>query len=450
MESTEVIIIGGGFSGIAAGKLLHEKQISFKILEARDRVGGRVYTKRFENDFYLDFGGQWIGPSQTRMYELVQEFGLEPFTTYNQGKNILDINQKVKTYKGLIPNTDIFSLLNMEFVMRKLQGLANKIDVEKPHLHPKAKELDELTLEDFLVKNCFTKNARKILSAGLETVFACELSEISLLHAIFYIKSGNGLESLLSIDNGAQQDRIVGGMQLLAEKMLEAFKAQLLLNQPVKKIEKVEEGYVVSTPDKQYKAKYIISAIPPHLLSEIDLPSNFSETKQELIKSLPMGLVAKCFAVYNKPFWRENGYSGQSVSDKNTPFQTVFDASPKDGSKGVLLAFCIANRHKEFFALSENERKRKCLEVFSTYFGETALKPEFYIDYSMKDDVWSGGCYAAFHPPKILTTYQGSLSKPEGDFHFAGTETSTIWCGYIEGAVRAGERAAKEIFQKIN
>lgn len=449
METTQVLIIGAGFSGIAAAKFLEKETIEFKILEARDRVGGRVYTKRFDNDFYLDYGGQWIGSTQDRMYELVKEYGLKTFDTYNEGKNVIDLNQKVKTYKGLIPNTDIFSLLNMEFVIRKLENLAKKINLEHPHLHPKAKQFDQMTLEDFVLKYCKTKNARKILRAGLETVFACELSEISLLHALFYFKSGSSLESLLSIDNGAQQERVVGGMQLLAEKMIAPFKDKLFLNHAVLKIKKEGDSFVVNTSQKQFKAKYIISAIPPHLLSEVELPPDFSEEKKTLLKSLPMGLVAKCFAVYKTPFWRKNGYSGQAVSDENTPFQTVFDASPKDGSKGVLLAFCIANRHKYFFDLDELSRKKKALEIFSNYFGEEAKDPEFYIDYSMKDDVWSGGCYAAFYPPKVRTKYQNLLSKPEGNIYFAGTESSAVWCGYIEGAVRSGERAAKEIKEAL-
>jgi monoamine oxidase len=442
---TQVIIIGAGFSGLAAARVLRQRGISFTILEARDRLGGRVYTRRFADGLYLDYGGQWVGPTQDRMYALLAEYGLEHYRTYNEGKNILDLNGRVKTYRGLIPRTDLLSLLNLDWVMRKLERMAKSIDPAAPHCHPRAAQYDGQTLADFVRRQCPAKPARKILEAGLQTVFAAELDELSLLHALFYIRSGHNLECLLSIDGGAQQDRVVGGMQLLAEKMAAPFAAQVVLEAPVRRIEQSESAVSVSGDGFAYRAERVICAIPPHLLAAIECSPALSPQRKALLGQLPMGLAAKCFAVYERPFWREQQFSGQAVADEQAPFQTVFDASPQDGSRGILLGFSLAGRHRAFFRLDEAARREKALACFARYFGPQALSPQMYVDYSMKDDLWSGGCYAALYPTGAWTAQGNRLAQPEGRIHFAGTETADIWYGYIEGAVRAGERAAEEV-----
>jgi len=446
----ETLIIGAGYSGIAAARILHQKGKSFQILEARDRIGGRVFTQQFDDGFYLDFGGQWIGPTQTRMYELVAEYGLEFFKTYNQGMHTIDLNKKIKTFKGLIPNTDILSLLNMEFVVRHLQYQAKSISLSRPFEHPKAKIYDSISLADYIEKQTFTKNARKILKAGLETVFATELANVSLLHALFYIQSGNNLENLLSVENGAQQDRIVGGMQLLAEKMMDPFREHLHLSSPVLEVNLTDKGYEIKCPKQTFFAKSIISAIPPHLLQNISFNPPLSMLKQEILTKLPMGTVAKCFAIYKEPFWRKAGFSGQVIADEHSPFQVIFDTSPKDGSKGVLLGFCIAERHEAFFLCTPEAREEKMVAQLKIYFGEKALALEKYVDYTMKDEEWSGGCYAAIYGKSVWTKNKNALKSSEGNIFFAGTETSDVWYGYIEGAVRAGERAALEAIEALS
>jgi monoamine oxidase len=442
---THTVIVGAGYSGIAAARILHLQNTEFILLEARDRIGGRVYTRQFGNDLYLDLGGQWVGPTQHRMYELLNEYGVKYFETYNQGKNILDLNGKIKTYKGLIPSTDILSLLNLDYVIRKIERMAKSIDVSAPYNHPKAEEYDAQTLADFIEKNCKTENCKKIIRAGMETVFACELHEVSLLHALFYVKSGTSLDCLLNIKNGAQQDRIEGGMQLLANRITEQFADKLRLNAPVTSVEQNAEGVIVKGADYTIQAQNVIMAIPPHLCANISFAPPLPDDKQQVMNSLPMGLVAKCFMVYDKPFWRNKGFSGQVVSDQNAPFQTVFDASPNDGSKGILLGFNIADRNRAFFALPENERKQKAIDYYVKCFGAEAANPLMYVDYSMKDDQWSGGCYAALYPQGVWTQYRNAFARREGNIYFAGTETAEVWFGYIEGAVRAGERAAREV-----
>ncbi|GMQ27812.1 flavin monoamine oxidase family protein [Algoriphagus confluentis] len=446
--STEVLIIGGGFSGLAAAKKLHENHISFLLLEARDRLGGRVYTRQFEG-FYLDLGGQWIGPTQDRMYALCKEYGMEYFETYNQGKNILDLAQRIKTYRGVIPKLGLFALVQLAWVMRKIQKMADSVSLEAPWIHPKSKEWDSLTLEDFLIQNCTHSQTRQVFQVGCETIFACQLKEISLLHALFYIRSGTSLDCLINIKDGAQQHRVKGGMQTLAEKIAERFAKQIRFNYPVSRIQKTNSGYLVSGDGFELDCKQIILAVPPPLLSNIQFSPRLSFEKSELLKNYPMGRVGKCFMIYDRPFWRAMGFSGQALSDESTPFQTFFDCSPADASRGIIMGFTIGGRADSFFALGKKERKEKLEAVLIRYFGEKAKKSIQYEDFTMTDESWSQGCYAGLMPKGAWTAWQDAYRKSEGNIHFAGTEAAERWHGYIEGAVISGEAAAEKCLMEV-
>lgn len=194
----------------------------------------------------------------------------------------------------------------------------------------------------------------------------------------------------------------------------------------------------------------MIVAVPPVLIQEIEFSPSLPLKKQQLMQKLSMGIVGKVFGVYEKPFWRNNGFSGQVVADENAPFQTLFDSSPADSSYGVLLAFCIANRAREFFSKNEQTRKKIALEYFQRYFGKEAAQPIYYTDHCWADEAWSKGCYAGLYPTGAWTNFQNELAKPTGSIFWAGTETSEVWYGYIEGAVRAGERAAQEVLNSLN
>jgi monoamine oxidase len=448
-SSPQVLIVGGGFSGIAAAKKLHESGISFQVLEARERLGGRVYTKSLTDTLYVDFGGQWIGPTQDRMYALCREFGIEYFETYNQGKNILELRGRIRTYSGVIPRIDPVSLLNLDWIIRKLNRLAGQIDLHSPWTHPKAGEFDSLTLENFLKKNCLTTACYHVIRVGCETIFACELTELSLLHALFYIKSGTSLDCLINIQDGAQQHRIKGGMQTIVNRMAETFSEKIHFNSPVRKVETTPSGVQVTSDSGTYTCQKVIFAVPPPLLSEIEIIPGLSWKKKNLLQNYPMGRVGKCFMIYKTPFWRKAGFSGQAVSDTGTPFQTLFDCSPADSSYGILMGFTIGDRAKAFFERSKEDRKSKLLSVLISYFGQEAAEAIRYEDFTMTDETWSRGCYAALMPAGAWTAFQGAYQQAEGPFHFAGTEAATRWHGYIEGAVLAGEAAANEILASL-
>lgn len=440
--SSQVLIIGGGFSGIAAAAKLHQSGIDFLVLEARARLGGRVYTRHLSDDLYIDLGGQWIGPTQDRIHELCGELDVKTFETYDIGRNILDITGKVKTYAGLIPKMDPFSLVNLDLILRKLERLAQKIDPLSPWSNPKSADWDSITLATFLSNNSKTKNCLTVIKIACETIFACELNEISLLHALFYIRSGTSLECLINIKNGAQQTRIQGGMQQIVEKMAAPFLNQIRFDSPVRKIEKTASGVCASGDGFSLDTQKVIFAVPPPLLNQIQFAPTLSLSKRQLLDRYPMGMVAKCFMIYPEPFWRKEGFSGQAVAGDHSPFQTIFDCYPADAKYGILMGFSIGNRAKSYFSQQEEFRKETMMKILVSYFGALAANPILYIDFTMSEEDWSRGCYAGLMPTGAWTGFGDAYRKSEDPYYFAGTEAAIRWHGYIEGAVLAGEAAA--------
>ena len=383
------------------------------------------------------------------MYELCREYGIEYFETYNQGKNILDLRGKIKAYTGVIPKIDLISLLNLDWVIRKMERIARQIDLNSPWSHPKAGEFDSQTLEDFLRRNSKTNACYQVIRVGCETIFACELNELSLLHALFYIKSGTSLDCLINIKNGAQLHRIKGGMQTIVNKMAEDFPENIRFNSPVRKIEKTDSGILVTSDSGSFTCEKVIFAVPPPLLGEIEILPGLSQEKKNLLQDYPMGRVGKCFMIYKTPFWRKSGFSGQAVSDGNTPFQTLFDCSPANLNHGILMGFTIGNRAKTYFELSKEDRKSQMQSLLVSYFGKEAANAIRYEYFTMTDETWSRGCYAALMPKGAWTNFQDTYRKSADPFFFAGTEAATRWHGYIEGAVLAGEAAANEVILSL-
>jgi monoamine oxidase len=278
-------------------------------------------------------------------------------------------------------------------------------------------------------------------------VFAATGHEISLLHALFYIHSGGDLDMLLGTEGGAQATRIDGGMQSVAVAL--AASLDVRLSCAVRRIENGADGVLVHHDQGMLRADRVVVAIPPKLVPEIRFEPQLSGLRAELVKKIPMGAVIKHTAVYERPFWRDDGLTGMVVSDEG-PIHVVFDNSlpdRADGAKGVLVGFSEAKNAKKLGTLSEDARREAATACFTRYFGERASKPIAYADHVWEHDPWSGGCYGGFMPPGVWTSLGPSIREPQGRIHWAGTETATVWSGYIDGAIESGKRAAEEILR---
>lgn len=446
MNDADVLVIGAGFAGLSAARALKKAGKTAIVLEARDRVGGRTFTKNVDagrdSQVWVDLGGQWIGPTQLEIGALVRELDIPTFPMWTRGDNLVLVNGKTKRFRGTIPRVALLSLLDIGWAQWRLEKMSKTVPLEAPWKAKNAAKWDATSLGDWLDASMWTRTARNFFDAGLETVTAATGHEISLLHALFYIHSGGNLDILLGTEGGAQATRIAGGMQSVAEKLAAALDVRL--SRPVRRIENGADSVIVHHDGGTLRAERIIIAIPPKLVPEIRFEPQLQGARAELVKKMPMGAVIKHTAVYNRPFWRDEGYSGMVVSDEG-PIHVVFDNSLPDAMRGILIGFSEAKNAKKLGALSETERRQAALTCFARYFGERAKDAVGYSDHVWEHDPWTGGCYGAFMPPGVWTSLGHSIREPHGRIHWAGTETATVWSGYIDGAISSGKRAAAEV-----
>jgi monoamine oxidase len=414
------------------------------VIEARDRVGGRTANASIGAGKVTEMGGQWVGPTQDRVLALAQELEVETFPTYHEGRNLLELGGRVRRYKGTIPRLAPHVLLDVQRALRKVRRAARRVPAEAPWTAPKAAELDSQTMASWVRKAARTKKARRLLEIAAGTVMGTGTAELSALWMLSYVSAAGSFDAMVDVEGGAQQDRFVGGSQRLSLRLAEELGEGLVLQAPVRRIAQDGGGLDVEADGFQARAHRVIVAVPPPLAARISFAPSLGGRRDQLTQRMAHGALTKCAAVYPEPFWREQGLSGQAVSDGG-PVTTTFDNSPPDGAPGVLLGFIAGAEAIRHARRSEADRRRVVLECFERLFGEQAAKPGIYLETAWAEEQWSRGGPVCSFAPGALVNYGEALRQPAGRVHWAGAETATVWCGYMEGAVRSGERAAEEV-----
>jgi monoamine oxidase len=449
VHEADVVVVGAGLAGLAAARGLTLQGASVVVLEARDRVGGRVLGHELGDGKVVELGGQWIGPTQDRLAALASELGVETFPTHAAGENLLELDGELRRYRGTIPRINPAVLLDVEQAQRRLNRLARRVPLHAPWEAPNAKRLDGQTAATWMRRNIATKAGRTFLELGIEAVWAAQPEDISLLHMLFYIHSAGSLERLFDTEGGAQQDRFVGGSQLVPVRMAEALgDERLVLGAPVRRIEHGPDGVTIHADGALARGRRAILALAPTLTARIAYDPPLPGHRDQLTQRMPMGTVAKCMAIYGEPFWRAEGLSGQGASDIG-PVRLTFDNSPPDGSPGVLLGFLEGRQARELGRLRPDERRAAVIDCFARLFGPKASSPVAYVERLWAEEEWSRGCYGCHMPTGAWTNYGAALREPIGPVHWAGAEYSTVWNGYMDGAVRSGEAAASAVLERL-
>ena len=442
--SADVAVVGAGLSGLATARAITARGRTAIVLEARDRVGGRVVNGDLGGGEVVELGGQFVGPGQPRLLRLIADLGLSTFPTWSEGRTVAVIDGRRHEWEpGSFPRIGAATLADFGQALIRLDRMAQHVPLEAPWKAPRAREWDGQTLETWLRNSVATEAARGQLRLVCRSLMAAEAGSVSLLHALFFLRSGGGVLRLIGVDGGAQQARVVGGSQLVAVRMAEQLGSAVLLGAPVRRIAQHQDGIVAETPDTTVHTQRIIVTVPPTLSDRIDFAPALPSERDFLAQRMPHGGVVKVMAVYDRPFWRDAGLSGQGASDAQLVSAT-FDNSPPDGSPGVLLGFVHGDNAHRFARLAPDERRAAVAECMAHLFGDEARSLTGYLELDWSAEPWTRGCYGAHLPPGAWTQFGEALRAPVGRIHWAGTETATVWAGYMEGAIEAGERAAGE------
>jgi monoamine oxidase len=447
MSELDVIIVGAGLSGLYAARCLTQAGVSVQVLEARDRVGGRTQSERIGNA-RLDVGGQWVGPTQDRVLALSDELHVARFPTYNEGTKIIEIDGRKKTYSGDIPSLGLLNLIQLDRLIKRINRLANTLPIGRPYDAQDALEWDRMSVAAFQQKHLFGRGVKGMVDVLINAIFSAEPHEISLLFLLHYVRSAGTLERLVQVQDGAQQERFVYGAQTLSERMAEDLEGHIVLSAPVSRIDEKVDGVVVYNDARVFEARYVILALPPVLTGNIRFVPPMPPLRDQLIQRMPMGYTIKCLILYDRTFWRNKGYAGEALSNSAT-VSFVYDNSAHNDKQPGLVAFITGDRARYWGEQSAPDRKAAVLKDLVRFFGPIAGKPVGYVEKNWNQEPWSGGCPVGLGTPGALTGSGTALREPVGRIHWAGTETATRWCGFMDGALEAGERAANEVLERL-
>lgn len=447
-READVIIVGAGLSGLYAARELKKAGYEPLILEANDRVGGRILTESLLPGLPLELGAQWIGDTHRRMFRLAEELGVETYAQFEDGDTKYEL-----CGTGVIGQTEFHTryaedVESVNRVLAKLDELAASVQADAPWLAPRAAEWDAITAANWYDAQGLSPVARTLLEICTVGILAVPTCEVSFLHLLFTIQTcGVGAALFAEEEGGAQTTRFVGGTSEITNRLATPLADNIILEAVVQTIEHTADSVTVHCRGgRSFRAKRVIVSIAPALAGRILYDPPLSGVRDQLTQRMPHGSSMKAFFVYDEPFWRGDGYNGQFISDIG-PARMSNDSCIPGHDAGVVLCFLEGEQARTFGRWPEEQRRAALTEEMVRIFGSKAAKPEAYVDGEWSNRQWTRGCYNANMGPLVWTNYGEALTPPVGQIHWASTDTASEWSAYMEGAVDSAERVVAEILK---
>ncbi|MCB9729948.1 MAG: FAD-dependent oxidoreductase [Deltaproteobacteria bacterium] len=446
-SQSDVVVVGAGLAGLMAARVLRRAGRSVQVVEARDRVGGRTFTRPFAGDV-VDVGGTWVGPTQTRVLALAQELGIATDPQRAEGKSLMQVGERMRAYRGTIPALNVIALIELQRAIGRIDRMARQVPAHSPQSAPRARAWDSLTVGAYVDAEVRTRGARDTIAGAVRAIFSSEPREVSLLYFLWYVRCAGGIMPLCEVEGGAQERRLRGGAQQLSERLAEGLDERLALGRPVRAISQDDAGVRVHTEAGTFEGRRLIVAVPPHLCARIDWQPAMPAVRDQLCQRMPIGASIKVITAYQRPFWRDAGYSGEAVCNRG-PVSLVFDVGRAEGGPGLLMSFMLGDAARAMTDRGPAAREAAVVRALEGLFGPPAGAPEAVIEHDWMADPWARGCSVGIGTAGALTTCGDAVRAPVGRIHFAGTETATRWAGFMDGALESGERAAQEVLDAL-
>jgi monoamine oxidase len=444
-RSADVAVVGAGLAGLVAAARIKAAGHSVVVLEARpDRVGGRLESA-LHDGHAVDLGGAWIGAHDARAAALARDLGVPTWPTHSTGEPVVIAaggrRMRGRGYKL----RHLLSTLDGRRAARHLDRLALTVDAQSPWAAADADDLDGHTLESWLARTARLSRSRATLGGTLTNLLGIEPRAVSLLHALFYLRSSGGMQAMLGDHDGAQQTLIHGGAQSLAQRLADRLHGSIELGAPVRTIEHGDGsgGVRLISDALTVDAGAAVVALSPVLAGRIAYEPKLPVDRDRLTAAMAHGDVTKVVAVYGSAFWRDEGLSGEAWGDE-LPFSFSYDMSPPDGQPGVLTLFFVGDRSRRL-----REGKADVRSALAQCFGPRAGQPQALLARDWAAEEWTRGAYCGYMPPGAWTRYGWALREPAGPLAWAGSETAVTHAGYMEGAIESGERAAADALRAI-
>lgn len=448
----DVVVIGGGLAGLAAGRQLQENGLDAVVLEARDRVGGKTYSTHTDHGDVVEYGGQWVGPGQDRVLALMEEFDIGTRPQYGEGTVVSRVagrrdvgdtyEETLRALPGGSPE-DLFAALE------EIERCIEQIPPEAPTEAPRAEEWDATTLRSWADRQFETAEAQAAFERMIPGIYTADPGEISFLFFCYYARTCGGFDMVagLSSDEDSHADVVVD-VQSIARSLAEELGDAVRYGRPAHRLVREESDVTVHTPERSYTADHAVVALPPALAGRIVYEPALPSARDELAQRMPGGAVIKNVLRYEEPFWRDGGFSGLAEDDEG-PANYFFDDGYPDGDTGRLVGF-ICGRYARDWADHGREDRRAATasQLVSLFEDDRFENPVTYHEQSWSAEPYSRGGYHCYPTPGTMTACWDAIREPVGRIHWAGAETATRWYGHMDGAIRSGERAVGEILER--
>jgi monoamine oxidase len=441
---TEYCVVGAGFAGLSAARRLQDRGHATVVLEARDRVGGRVWNRPAADGTVVSVGGTWLGKRQDRMFALCREFGLEPYPQYELGDTIMHLDGVNRRYRGT-PKIDLFALLSLGLAFWRLDRMVKRLPIDEPWKASGARALDSQTLGAWFGSpwNVPSALARKLIDTTMTTLFCVDPDEVSLLGSLVLARGGGSFDYFVDATN-TETHLVDGGAPELAIRLAAKLGDALHLSSPVRRISRTGAGVEIVSDRLTVEARRVIVAVPPLLASRIEYEPMLPPPHSQLLRRMLSGAALRGVTIYDEPFWRNDGLSGMSVAP-DLPVPVALDQSPRSGKPGILSSYMFGPQAIEAATLDPAERRDIWLRALAARYGSKALSPRAHLETDWTAQEWSLGGMIAHFAPGALTNYGPALREPAGRIHWAASEYATEMHGLMEGAVRSGESAADQV-----
>ncbi|KAJ9292079.1 hypothetical protein DTO021C3_519 [Paecilomyces variotii] len=449
-RAVDVVIIGAGLAGLSAAHDITRAGLSCILLEARDRVGGKTWSQSINgSNAVVDVGAAWINDTnQSRVYALAKRYGAELIEQNTQGSVVLeDFEGKCSSFPyGELPYFDEPTRQKLAEIRDMVEADCQEVDTWKPQ----NTSLDALTFEAYLRSRGADDIALATATVWTRAMLGQEPRDISALYFLNYCKSGGGLLQMRSDrKHGGQYLRIRQGTQFFAKGLAGSLpEGVVCLSSPVEEvIQPNKDSIQVQSTSGVYSARKVITTVPGPVLKTMTFTPPLPVPKRVYVDSLSYGYYTKAMMEFSSPFWIKKGFCGL-VQSFTGPASVIRDTSSPADRKYILTCFMCGEPGRVWAALSPRDRELKLLQQLRSVF-DYKVEEEFIQmhTYEWANDEFSGwGCPCTSLGPGVLDTVGGdALREPFDNLHFAGTETAGEWKGYMEGAIRSGERAAAEV-----
>lgn len=437
MTAAQVVVVGAGMSGLVAARQLVRAGLEVVVVEAADRVGGRMLTRTSALGSRLDLGGQWIGACHRRFTDLADELGttrLQMHTPKTPG--IVDRAGQVLPIASPTVLAAGAAVLAAESAAR----------LPFPTTGTVRSAIDRVP----------SAGARRLLEVLIEVATTGDPNRLSLPGLLDVIAALGGLTSMLRTRGGAQDSLIAEGAGELVERLTAALVREhperLRLDTRVTAIDDRGPEVTVETTAGPLHARRVVVTVPPPMLDGVAFSPPLPAEQQAAIEATSMGSVYKAIAVYPTPFWREepslsSGHAEFVLLDE--PGVATFDSSPPDGP-GHLCLLVGGPDARSLDHLTPMERRDLLLGRLAAHLGDQVTAPADWHEKSWHLDAFAGGGYTTLPEPGSRAGHVPLPHTPAGRIHWAGTERASTKPGCIEGAIAAGERAADEVISSLS